>query len=82
MISLVTKAATQAKAASSKRVLASHLKAAILQDQQFDFLTDIVQKVPDAPDPNAKKEDPDSDDVEAGPKKKKGGKKRKQSEDF
>jgi len=34
-------------------VTASHLKQAVVADEQFDFLSDIIAKVPDAP---AKKE--------------------------
>jgi hypothetical protein len=49
MISLVTKAAQQAKAKSSKRVTAVHLKEAIVKDEVLDFLADIMSKVPDQP---------------------------------
>ncbi|KAF2400611.1 histone-fold-containing protein, partial [Trichodelitschia bisporula] len=49
MISLVGKAAEEAKARSSKRVLSSHLKQAVQKDEQFDFLSEIVSKVADAP---------------------------------
>ncbi len=49
MISLVTKAANEAKAKSSKRVTAAHLKQAVVKDEQLDFLADIISKVPDAP---------------------------------
>ncbi|KAF2086430.1 histone-fold-containing protein, partial [Saccharata proteae CBS 121410] len=51
MISLVTKAADEAKNRSSKRVSAAHLKQAVLSDSHFDFLTEIVSKVSDAPAP-------------------------------
>ncbi|KAF1988057.1 histone-fold-containing protein [Aulographum hederae CBS 113979] len=73
MISLVTKAASEAKSRSSKRVTAAHLKAAVLNDEQFDFLNDIVSKVADAPGGggNAAKTDNDSDEP-AEPKKKRG----------
>jgi hypothetical protein len=56
MISLVTKSAAIAKNSSSKRVTASHLKKAIEADEQFDFLNDIVAKIPDVPESNAAKE--------------------------
>ncbi|KAF2434432.1 histone-fold-containing protein, partial [Tothia fuscella] len=46
MISIITKAAEQAKQRSSKRVLATHLKQAVTSEEQFDFLTEIVAKVP------------------------------------
>lgn len=47
MITLVTKAAAEAKDRSSKRVTAAHLKQAMVKDQTFDFLQEIVEKVPD-----------------------------------
>lgn len=49
MISLCDKACAQARARSSKRITASHLKQAVIATDQFDFLTEIVSKVPDAP---------------------------------
>ncbi len=55
MISIVTKAAEEAKSRSSKRVTAVHLKQAIEKDEQFDFLAEHVANVPDAPAP--KKQD-------------------------
>ncbi|CAL8580891.1 hypothetical protein XPA_006607 [Xanthoria parietina] len=55
MISVVTKAAEEAKSRSSKRVTAAHLKQAIEKDKQFDFLQEHVANVPDAPAP--KKQD-------------------------
>jgi hypothetical protein len=85
MIKLISAAAHQARgpagdAASSKgpkRVLAQHLKKAILADDKLDFLVDIVNKVPDAPTRGKKETASDSED--AKPKKK--GKKRKDSGD-
>lgn len=65
MVSLVTRAAAEAKARNSKRVGAIHLKQAIMKNEQFDFLNDIVSKVADAPD---KSEDTG---IEAEGKKKK-----------
>ena len=47
MITLVTKAALQARDRSSKRVTAAHLKQAVLSDDNLDFLVEIVGKVPD-----------------------------------
>lgn len=73
MISVVTKAANEAKAKSSKRVTAAHLKAAVQKDEQLDFLAEIISKVPDAPAPKAvKDEGADSEEGagEAGKKKK------------
>ncbi|KAF2270027.1 DNA polymerase epsilon subunit C, partial [Lojkania enalia] len=49
MISLVTKAAAEAKARNSKRVATTHLKQAVTKDEQFDFLSEIVGKIADAP---------------------------------
>lgn len=50
MITLVTKAAAEAKDRSSKRVTAAHLKQVVLKDQTFDFLQEIMGKVPDPTD--------------------------------
>ena len=47
MITLVTKAAAEAKDRSSKRITAAHLKQAVVNDQTFDFLQDIIEKVAD-----------------------------------
>jgi hypothetical protein len=49
MISLVTKAAAEAKARNSKRVAPAHLKQVVVGNEQFDFLSDIVAKVADPP---------------------------------
>lgn len=83
MISLVTKAASEARARGSKRVTSAHLKQAVQKEEQFDFLTEIVSKVPDAPAPRAK--DEDSDEPMDGVGKKKRGaprRKRKGSDEF
>ena len=77
MISIVTKAAEEAKARSSKRVTAAHLKQVVQKDEQFDFLGDIISKVPDAPAP---KKDDDSEEMAEG-KKKRGGTRRKRKHD-
>lgn len=74
MISLVTKAATEAKARNSKRVGALHLKQAITKNEQFDFLNDIVSKVADAPEKS-------EDGMEAEGKKKKAGTRKKKKAD-
>ncbi|KAJ5160914.1 DNA polymerase epsilon subunit C [Penicillium canariense] len=55
MISLVTKAAQEAKDRNSKRVTATHLKHAVAKDEVLDFLADIIAKVPDAPAPGKRK---------------------------
>ncbi|KAF2105912.1 histone-fold-containing protein [Lophiotrema nucula] len=76
MISIVTKAASEAKARNSKRVSTVHLKEAITKDEQFDFLSEIVSKVADAP---AAKEE-DAMDID-GKKKKSAGRKKKKADD-
>lgn len=67
MISVVTKAANEAKAKSSRRVTAAHLKQAVAKDVQLDFLAEIISKVPDAPAP---KKDDDSEGAAESKKKK------------
>ncbi|KAF2187252.1 histone-fold-containing protein [Zopfia rhizophila CBS 207.26] len=79
MISLVTKAAAEAKARSSKRVAAVHLKQAVTKDEQFDFLSEIVSKVADAP-AAAEKHEGDAMDVE-GKKRKGAGRRKKRPDD-
>ncbi|KAL8938213.1 MAG: hypothetical protein Q9216_004015 [Gyalolechia sp. 2 TL-2023] len=69
MISVVTKAANEAKLKSSKRVTAAHLKQAVEKDEQLDFLAEIISKVPDAPAP---KKDEDSEEAVEGKRKKAG----------
>ncbi|ERF75673.1 hypothetical protein EPUS_08627 [Endocarpon pusillum Z07020] len=75
MIALVTKAAAEARDRSSKRVTAAHLKQAVIKDQTFDFLQEIIEKVPD---PTEKKgggsgraASEDVDDGGGGPAKRK-----------
>ncbi len=75
MIALVTKAAAEAKDRSSKRVTAAHIKQAVIKDQTFDFLQEIIEKVPD---PTEKKggnsgraASEDIDDGGGGPAKRK-----------
>ncbi|KAF2126185.1 histone-fold-containing protein [Dothidotthia symphoricarpi CBS 119687] len=75
MISLVSRAAAEAKSRNSKRVGAIHLKQAITKNEQFDFLNDIVSKVADAPE---KSDDPG--DVE-GKKRKAPGRRKKKTDD-
>ena len=57
MISLVTKAASQARAKASRKVTAAHLKQVVQSDEQFDFLADIISRVPDAPTAAKREED-------------------------
>jgi Dr1-associated corepressor len=81
MISLVTKAAQEAKDRNSKRVTASHLKQAVAKDEVLDFLADIIAKVPDNP---GKKHDDDGSDHNEGKRKSGGGRRKKEadSDDF
>ncbi|KAJ5335923.1 uncharacterized protein N7506_003945 [Penicillium brevicompactum] len=75
MISLVTKAAQEAKDRNSKRVTASHLKQAVAKDEVLDFLADIIAKVPDQP-AGRKHEDDGSDQNEG--RRKRGGRRPKE----
>ncbi|ETI24002.1 hypothetical protein G647_05809 [Cladophialophora carrionii CBS 160.54] len=85
MIALVTKGATEARANNSKRVTAQHLKAALMNDGQFDFLNEICENIPDESSKKgrAKSEAKSEDsDEEIKPKGKgKGGRKRKADTD-
>ena len=76
MISLVQKSADEAKTRNAKRVLGPHLKAAIMSDERFDFLHDIVSKTADAPAAAARDNQGDDDDVPP-PKARRGGRRRK-----
>ncbi|KAJ5856638.1 uncharacterized protein N7529_010582 [Penicillium soppii] len=78
MISLVTKAAQEAKDRNSKRVTASHLKQAVAKDEVLDFLADIISKVPDQP-AGRKNEDDGSDQNEG--RRKRGGRRTKEESD-
>ncbi|PGH00215.1 hypothetical protein GX51_05912 [Blastomyces parvus] len=79
MISLVTKAADEARARSSKRVTAAHLKEAISKDEVLDFLADIISKVPDQP--TGSKKDDDGSDHNDGRRRKGGGRRKKEDHD-
>lgn len=79
MISLVTKAAKEAKDRNSKRVTASHLKQAVAKDEVLDFLADIIAKVPDNAASGRKHDDDGSDHNEG--KKKRGGRRPKDDSD-
>ena len=76
MISLVTKSAAHARNKTSKKITAAHLKYIIMQDEQFDFLTEIVSKVPDGPAP---KKDEDSEGHGEG-KKRRGAPRKKRAD--
>lgn len=90
MIRLITASADVAKSKNSKRVQTSHLKAVVMQDEQFDNLREIMEKVPDAPAKKGGRDaDSDSEDnAESGSTKKRKksiavgrGKKRRGSDD-
>ncbi|KAI9675442.1 MAG: DR1-associated protein 1 (negative cofactor 2 alpha) [Caeruleum heppii] len=80
MIDLVSRAAEEGKAKSSKRITATHLKRAVEKETQFDFLWEITSKVQDAPAPS---EHADDSNEGADSKKRKGPprKRRKGSDD-
>ncbi|KAF7119057.1 hypothetical protein CNMCM5793_008700 [Aspergillus hiratsukae] len=80
MISLVTKAAKEARDRNSKRVTASHLKQAVVKDEVLDFLADIIAKVPDQPT-GGRKHDDDGSDPNEQPKRKRGGRRPKDDSD-
>lgn len=92
MIRLITASAGVARQRGSKRVQTPHMKAAVMQDEQFDNLREIVGKVPDVPTKKGGDKDEDDDDEEEGaaPKKRKksaagagrGKKKRDSDDDF
>ncbi|KAI9804090.1 MAG: hypothetical protein M1825_001492 [Sarcosagium campestre] len=86
MIALVTRAADEAKTRLTKRVTASHLKQAVQRDEQYDFLQDIIAKVPDAPAPAPASDEPKPElgSDEAGPENKRkriGGRKKRRDSD-
>lgn len=82
MISVVTKAANVARVKGSKRVTAAHLKQAVENDEQLDFLKEIVSKVADAPTTKKEKEKSEGSEEDGGGKRKKAsGTKRKKKED-
>lgn len=87
MIRLITSSAGIARSRGSKRVLTPHMKAAVMQDEQFDNLREIVGKIPDAPVKGAAADDDDEPAEGSGKKRKKAaaggakGKKRRNSDD-
>ena len=80
MITLVTKAATEASNRQSKRVTAAHLKQAVLADESLDFLQEIVSRVADPTEKKGRAKSEDSAEPEEGGKKKRGGVRRKKVE--
>lgn len=92
MIKLISASADQARGAGPggsggskgpKRILTQHMKRAVKADETFDFLADIVDKIPDAPSKAKKEAGSDSEDGAGGGMKsaRKKGKKRKDSGD-
>ena len=82
MISIVTKAAATARAASAKKVTAAHMKRVVEGEPQFDFLEDIMAKVPEGPPPPSatRRGDEDSEGAEGG-RKRRGPRRKKAEED-
>lgn len=81
LASLTIKSASVARHANSKRITINHLKAAIAEDKNFDFLNDICAEAPDEDKAGKKsrgKSEEASDDEGAGKRK---AKKRKSSEE-
>ena len=76
MISAITKAANEARATSAKRVTAAHLKQAMTKDEQFDFLADILSKVPDTAAPKKEEDSEEAPEI----KKKRGPTKKRKKE--
>lgn len=84
MIKIISASAAQASMSGGgsgkgpKRILAQHVKKALQADECFDFLVDIIAKVPDAPVKGKKEQAASDSDEEAGMKPtKRKGKKRK-----
>lgn len=94
MIKLISASAAQAQGPTPagggggtkgpRRIQAQHMKKAVASDETFDFLQDIISKVPDAPAKGKKETGSDSEEGTSSgkaPKKRGGGKKRKDSGD-
>lgn len=92
MIKLISASAAQARGPAipgasgggkgPKRILSQHMKKAVATDETFDFLQDIMAKVPDAPTKAKKEGGSDSEEGASSSKvPKKRGKKRKDSGD-
>ena len=92
MIKLISASAAQARGTSSggsgkgpKRILAQHMKRAIAADDSYDFLADVIAKVPDAPVKGKKEAGSDSEDGGSGggrPVKKRAKKRKDSGDDF
>ena len=95
MIKLITASAEQARGPAQpggggagkgpKKILAQHVKKAIVAEDTFDFLSEIIAKVPDAPTKAKREAASDSEDggaTAAKASKKKGRKKRESGDDI
>lgn len=92
MIKLVSASAAQARGTAQggsgkgpKRILAQHMKRALAADESYDFLADIISKVPDAPVKGKKDAGSDSEDGASGggkPARKKAKKRKDSGDDF
>lgn len=69
MIRIITASATIAKNRGSKRILPAHMKTVVNNEPEFDFLQDIVNKVPDVTKKEDADDDDDDDSADAHPKK-------------
>lgn len=49
MISMMLNSGSEARAKGSKRITGLHLKHAVSKDEQFDFLSDQVERIQDGP---------------------------------
>jgi hypothetical protein len=92
MIKLISASAAQARGTAQggsgkgpKRILAQHMKRALQADDSYDFLADVIAKVPDAPVKGKKDAGSDSEDGGSGggkPAKKKAKKRKDSGDDF
>ena len=74
MITLVTKAAAEAKERSSKRINAAHLKQAVSKEEKLDFLQEIIERVPDPTEKKSRgRSDSAEPSMEEGKAKRRGG---------
>ena len=77
MIDIVSRAAEEGRARSSKRITAAHLKRAVEKETQLDFLWEITSKVADGIEASDQGDDPQ----EPGKSKKTRTRKRKKEGD-
>ena len=79
MIQLTIEASKVAQEKGQKRITSGHLKKVLQSGETFDFLADIIAKIPDAPEKESKakperatksEEDEDDEDGDFGSSKK------------